>query len=153
MSEAAKSVGETPGTVELAGEAVSGRILCAGKATGPVLALTLPLSFWGGVDHHGRIVDAHHPQLGHSVTGAVLAMASGRGSSSSSSVLAELIRAGAAPAAIVLTQPDAIITLGALAAAELYAVHVPVVQVAPAALDLFRLAGRSGQAVAVTALG
>ena len=54
-------------------------------------------------------------------------MPSGRGSSSSSYVLAEAIRAGTAPAAIVLREPDGILALGAIVARELYGARVPVV--------------------------
>ena len=54
-------------------------------------------------------------------------MRSGRGSSSSSYVLAESIRAGTAPAAIVLEEADAIIALGSIVAAELYGIAMPVV--------------------------
>jgi predicted aconitase with swiveling domain len=61
------------------------------------------------------------------VAGKVLVMPSGRGSSSSSSVLAEAIRAGTGPAGIILGEPDRIIALGALVAAELYGRTVPVV--------------------------
>lgn len=89
-----------------------------------------PLSFWGGLDPvRGRIVEARHPQLGETVSGRVLAMPSGRGSSSSSSVLAEAIRAGVGPAAIVLLEPDPIVALGAIVARELYGIAVPVVVV------------------------
>ncbi len=54
-------------------------------------------------------------------------MPSGRGSSSSSYVLAEAIRAGTAPAAIILREPDGIIALGAIVARELYGAAPPVV--------------------------
>ncbi len=54
-------------------------------------------------------------------------MESGRGSSSGSSVLAEAIRAGTAPAAILLKQRDSIIVTGAIVAAELYDISCPVV--------------------------
>lgn len=92
-----------------------------------MLILTEPLSFWGGVDEKtGIIIDVHHPQRGACVTGKVLVMPSGRGSSSSSSVLAELIRAGVGPAKIILHEPDPIIALGALVAEELYGITVPV---------------------------
>ena len=102
--------------------------LCAGRAGGDLLALAEPLSFWGGTDRKtGMIIDAHHPQHGTSLAGRVLMMAASRGSSSSSSVLAEQIRAGVGPAAILLTARDAIVALGALAAAELYGTEVPVV--------------------------
>lgn len=110
------------------------RTLHPGSGSGAALVLDLPLSFWGGVDEDGTIVDRHHPQVGTSLTGRVLVMTSGRGSSSSSSVLAELLRSGAGPTAIVLTEPDAIITLGAIVATELYGTEVPVVAVAPEVL-------------------
>ena len=55
-----------------------------------------------------------------SCAGRILVMRAGRGSSSGSSVLAEAIRAGTAPAAIVLAERDAILAVGAMVAAELY---------------------------------
>ena len=54
-------------------------------------------------------------------------MPAGRGSSSSSYVLAEAVRAGVAPAAFLLGEPDGIVALGAIVAAELYGIDVPVV--------------------------
>jgi len=105
----------------------------AGEGEGEVLALTEPLSFWGGVDEEtGVISDTHHPQHGASVAGRLLVMPGGRGSSSSSSVLAELIRAGVGPAAIVLGERDPIIALGAMVAEALYGRTVPVVVLDPA---------------------
>ena len=107
------------------------RTLVAGQARGPALILDEPLSFWGGVDPAtGDIVDVHHPQRDANVAGRVLVMPAGRGSSSSSSVLAECIRAGTAPVAIVLVEPDPILALGAIVARELYGRTIPVV-VAP----------------------
>jgi uncharacterized protein len=104
------------------------RTLVPGTARGAVLVLDEPISFWGGVDPAtGEVIDVRHPQRGANVAGRVLVMPSGRGSSSSSSVLAEAVRAGTAPAAIVLTDPDAIIALGAIVARELYGRAVPVV--------------------------
>jgi uncharacterized protein len=104
------------------------RTLVAGEAKGPALVLDEPLSFWGGVDPAtGDIVDVHHPQCDANVAGRVLIMPSGRGSSSSSSVLAECIRAGTAPVAIVLGESDPILALGAIVARELYGRTIPVV--------------------------
>jgi predicted aconitase with swiveling domain len=103
------------------------RILVDGSARGEVLALTDALSFWGGLDAStGEIVDPHHPQQGARVTGRVVVMPSGRGSSSSSTVLAEAIRARVAPAGIVLAEVDGIVALGALVAVELYGRACPV---------------------------
>ena len=58
-------------------------------------------------------------------------MPSGRGSSSSASVLAEAVRAKTAPAAIVLAEPDLILAIGAAVAEELYGVRVPILVVPP----------------------
>jgi predicted aconitase with swiveling domain len=113
---------------QTSGPASSPRVLVAGSASGEALVLKEPLSFWGGVDpSDGRIIDRHHPQAGESVRGKVLVMPSGRGSSSSSSVLAEAIRAGTGPVAIVLAEPDPIVALGVVVARELYGRESPVV--------------------------
>jgi predicted aconitase with swiveling domain len=104
------------------------RTLIAGTARGGALVLEEPLSFWGGVEPStGRVIDVRHPQRGANVSGRVLVMPSGRGSSSSSSVLAECVRAGTAPAAIVLAEPDPILALGAIVARELYGRSIPIV--------------------------
>ena len=99
---------------------------------GRTLLLDEPLSFWGGIDAAtGDIVDGHHPQRGANVAGRVLVMPSGRGSSSSASVLAECARAGTAPAAIVLGEQDLILAIGAAVAEELYGARIPVLVLAP----------------------
>lgn len=99
---------------------------------GRALVLAEPLSLWGGMDAAtGMLIDAHHPQRGASLTGRVVVMPSGRGSSSSASVLAEAVRAGTAPAAIVLGEPDLILAIGAAVADELYGTRVPVVVISP----------------------
>lgn len=103
----------------------------AGEASGAVLRLPSPLSFWGGVDAGtGRIIDRDQPHCGADLAGRVLVMPSGRGSSSSSSVLAETIRNGTGPVAIVMERPDPIVTAGAMVARSLYGIVCPVV-VAP----------------------
>jgi uncharacterized protein len=113
---------------ELGGRVFRGRVLVAGEAAGPALVLEAPLSLWGGMDPRtGRLSDQHHPQLGATVTGRVLVMPSGRGSSSSSSVLAEAIRLGTAPLAILVAEPDEILVLGALVAGYLYGRTCPIV--------------------------
>ena len=111
---------------------IQARPLVPGRASGPVLALGEPLSFWGGVDPaSGLIVEPRHPDRGRSLAGHVLAMPAVRGSSSSSSILAELLRVGLGPAAILLGEPDEILVVGALAAAELYAANCPVLLLDP----------------------
>lgn len=102
--------------------------LLAGSASGTALVLDEPLSFWGGVDPQtGRIIDSHHPSAGVTVAGTVLVMPSGRGSSSSASVLAECLRAGVGPQAIILEEPDQILLLGALVSREMDGTACPMV--------------------------
>lgn len=105
-----------------------GRTLVPGRASGPAVVLEEPLSFWGGFDADtGVVVDPGHPQAGALLRDRVLVLPSGRGSSSSSSVLAEAIRRGTGPRAILLRHPDPILSVGAMVAAELYARSCPVV--------------------------
>jgi uncharacterized protein len=100
----------------------------AGEAEGPALVLAETLSLWGGIDvQTGRIIGHAHPDHGQSISGTILVMPGGRGSSSSSSVLAEAIRRGTGPAGIVLAVPDPILTVGALVAQALYGLRCPIV--------------------------
>src|SRR5579872_2010144 len=94
--------------------------LFAGAAIGEALLLQAPLSFWGGISPQtGAIIAPRHPQYGMVVSARVLVMPEPVGSSSSSAVLLELIRAQRAPAAIVLGRADAILVIGCLVAREM----------------------------------
>lgn len=101
-------------------------------AEGPVLAAPEPLSFWGGVDPAtGRVIDVHHPLHGRCLTGAILMMPSSRGSCSGSGVLLDLALSGRAPAALVFSEPEDVVTLGALVAAEMFGKALPVLRLPP----------------------
>ena len=114
------------------------------------LVLDAPLSLWGGLEPTtGDIIDQRHPQCGRNVTGRVLVMPVGKGSSSASSILLEAARLGTAPAAIVLAEPDAILALGAAVAREMYGAGPPVVVVDEAT---YRRIGE-GALIAVTVEG
>jgi uncharacterized protein len=102
-------------------------VLVEGTASGPLMVLSEPLSFWGGVDPAtGTIVDRSHPAVGESVAGRILCMPYGRGSSSSASVIAETIRNGAGPLGFILNEPDEIVVTGVFVANALYGTNVPV---------------------------
>jgi len=104
------------------------RVLVDGVARGELLRLTEPLSLWGGLDPEtGLIIDRSHPQCGRSMAGAIVSMPHGRGSSSSSSVLAEALRIGTGPAGFVLEIPDSILVIGSLVAQHLYGMTCPIV--------------------------
>ena len=99
---------------------ITGHVLFPGSAKGPLLKLTAPLSFWGGVDPQtGEIILASHPERGRNVKGTILVLGEPIGSSSSSYIMLELIHNAVAPAAVVLGQRDAILIVGCLVAREL----------------------------------
>jgi predicted aconitase with swiveling domain len=62
------------------------------------------------------------------MTNKILVMPSGRGSSSATAVLAELIRTGDGPLAIIMLQCDTILVIGALVSAEIYGISMPIVE-------------------------
>jgi uncharacterized protein len=109
-----------------------------GYAMGEVLLLTEPVSFWGGVDHLGNIIDVHHAQHKARMTDKILVMPSGRGSSSATAVLAELIRTGDGPKAIIMRQCDTILVIGALVSAEIYGISMPIVELDQVEYDQLR---------------
>lgn len=119
-----------------ASRVLAGDVLVPGVAQAGKFVLDKPLSFWGGYDSAaGRIIDPTHPQTGLSLAGKIMVMAHAKGSSSSSSVLAEAIRNGTGPVGIVLRERDLIICIGAIVAAELYGLAVPVVCLEASAFD------------------
>ncbi len=127
-------------------EVVAGECLVAGSATGPVLHSDVPLSFWGGVDPFtGVVIDTHHPLHGETLTGTVLAIPSGRGSCGGSGAIFEMLLGGTAPAALVFSHPEPILTLGVAIAGELFDRQIPVLRVGER--DFARLAGLEAASV------
>ena len=107
------------------------KVLVDGEATGQALVLTEPLSLWGGLNPEtGEIIDRRHPQVGQIVTDRVLVLPAGRGSSSASSILLEAVKQGTAPAAIITSETDGILALGAAVAREMYDRSPPVLVLA-----------------------
>ena len=119
----------------MAERVIAGRVLVAGEAAGDALVTHDALSFWGGYDFHtGEIIDKHHPLAGVCAAGRILAVPFSKGSSTTTAVLLEAVRAGTAPAAIVTTGPDAFFALASIVADVMYGKPFPVI-----ALDAARL--------------
>lgn len=119
--------------------ALTGRSLIPGCAQGALLFADVGLSFWGGVDPcSGEVIDRHHPLSGEHLAGRVLAIPSGRGSCTGSSVLMELISNGHAPAALVLAEADEILTLGVLVAQMIFERSLPVLCIGQEAFAALR---------------
>jgi predicted aconitase with swiveling domain len=107
---------------------IQGRTIVEGVAQGRVLVSDQPLSFWGGYDQNsGEIIDRRHPLSGQSAAGRILAIPCSRGSSTTTAVLLEAIRAGTAPAAILTTGTDHFFALASIVADEMYGTSLPIV--------------------------
>jgi predicted aconitase/predicted aconitase with swiveling domain len=105
------------------------RSVLGGSASGAVIPSKEALSFWGGVDPAtGRVIDVHHPLHGQCLTGAILVMPSSRGSCTGSGVLLDLILTGRGPAALIFSEAEDVLTLGALIASELFGKTMPVLR-------------------------
>lgn len=112
------------------------RSILAGTASGPVIAAGEALSFWGGVDPAtGRVIDVHHPLHGVTITGGILMMPSSRGSCTGSGVLLDMALTGRAPAALIFSEAEDVLTLGALIAAEMFGKSLPVLRLSHDAYD------------------
>ena len=117
---------------------LTGHPFIAGTASGTALVSNEPISFWGGYDWQtGEIIDRRHPLSGANAKGKVLAIPFTRGSSTTTAVLLEAIRAGNAPSAIITTGTDFFFALASVVADELYA-H-PLTLVAVSEGDFARL--------------
>lgn len=111
---------------------IKGQLIIGGQAAGRALVSPEPLSFWGGYEaSNGEIIDRRHPLSGQIATGRVLALPFSRGSSTTTAVLLEAIRANTAPAAILTTAVDSFFALAVIVAEQLYGLSLPVVMIRP----------------------
>ena len=128
------------------GFSLEARVLIAGRAEGSALCLDETLSFWGGFDPmKGEIIDVHHPQHGQRVGGSILFIPESRGSAGTPGGIAETLRNGSGPAALVLGKPDINVGVGALVANRLYGLSVPVLELSVS--DLRRI--RNGDRISI----
>ena len=109
---------------------IAGKPVISGAATGAALVSSEPLSFWGGYDwKNGEITDRRHPLSGMNGSGKILAIPFTRGSSTTTAVLLEAIRAGTAPSGIITTGTDFFFALASVVADELYQKTLPLVAI------------------------
>ena len=107
---------------------IAGRALVSGDAEGEALVTGEALSFWGGYDFRtGEIIDRQHPLAGVRAAGRILAVPCSKGSSTTTAVLLEAVRAGTAPAAILTTGVDAFFALASIVAGVMYGKSFPVI--------------------------
>jgi len=109
---------------------ITGKPFIPGTTSGAALVSNEPLSFWGGYDwKNGEIIDRRHPLSGSIAKGKILAVPFTRGSSTTTAVLLESIRAGTAPNAIITTATDFFFALASVVADELYTNPLPLIAV------------------------
>ena len=102
--------------------------LIKGVFSGEIIYIE-PFSFWGGVDiNDGKIIQKGHPNNGMCIKNKILAVKNLIGSSSSSSVLLELIRKNLAPKAIFIENIDAITCMGSIIAEQIGLDPLPIYQ-------------------------
>jgi predicted aconitase with swiveling domain len=134
----------------MADRVIAGRAVVEGEAEGEALVTSEALSFWGGYDFHtGDIIDKHHPLAGVRAAGRILAVPFSKGSSTTTAVLLEAVRAGTAPAAIITTGVDSFFALASIVADVMYAKSFPVIALEP---DDFAML-RTGMRVTIDRLG
>lgn len=108
----------------------------AGSAKGELLISDEALSFWGGYDHEsGEIIDRRHPLSGQCAAGKIFGVPFSRGSSTTTAVLLEAVRAGTAPAAIITTRQDDFFALASIVADEMYHAPIPIAVVPKAQFE------------------
>jgi hypothetical protein len=94
-----------------------GRGIARGRASGTLLVSPEPISFLSGVDPEtGIIMEKGHPLQGKDLSGKVIAFDHGKGSTVGSYIIYALSRTGHAPAAIINTDAEPIIVVGAIMA-------------------------------------
>jgi predicted aconitase with swiveling domain len=134
----------------MAGITLQGKIIIQGEARGKALVSDEPLSFWGGYDWKtGEIIDRRHTLSGAIARDKILAVPFTRGSSTTTAVLLEAIRAKTAPAAIITTDTDFFFALASVVAEELYASPLPLVALSEK--DFAQL--RTGDEIQITTTG
>lgn len=94
---------------------LKGRGISRGVGRGPLLIGPDPISFLSGVDPKtGIVTESGHPLNGKDISGSVLAFDYGKGSTVGSYILYALSRSGHAPAAIINSEAETIIAVGAI---------------------------------------
>ena len=119
------------------------RTFADGAACAEAVVSAEPISFAGEFDAATGMVTGRRSALcGACLSGRILVYPHGRGSSSTSSILAEALRRGTAPAAIVNVSVEHIIVVAALVAQRLFGTSLPIIAVAPELLASLRTGDR-----------
>ncbi|MEL7670452.1 DUF126 domain-containing protein [Methanobacterium sp.] len=98
-------------------QVINCRKISKGHAQGEVIVTNDPISFLGGVDPKtGVIIDSQHELYGKKISGKILVIPSGKGSTVGSYVIFQMAKNKTAPSAIISLKAEPIIATGAIMA-------------------------------------
>ena len=118
---------------------IAATCILPGTGKGQLLATHQPISFWGCVDPvTGNISDKRHELFGESISEKVLVFPFGKGSSTGSLMLLELLRLNLAPAAIINIRTEPLLATGPVVGKHFYGNTFPIVNVAESDFNLFK---------------
>ena len=127
---------------------IKGCCVVPGKGKGTVLKTSQSISFWGGIDPaSGLIIDPRHELYNVSVAGKVLAFPFGKGSSTSSLIMLELVRINRAPTAIINVRTEPILASGPIICKHFYGKEIPIISLDEKSFQMLK----TGQNVTVDA--
>jgi len=98
----------------MAPKILKGRTISDGTATGEALVSSDSISFSGGVNLEGVVVENRHALEGQKLAGKILVFPSLKGSAAGMWMLYRLAAKGLAPVALVVKEADAILTAAAI---------------------------------------
>ena len=109
---------------------ITATCILPGTSQGQLLTTQQPISFWGCVDPvTGNISDKRHELFGETVSDKVLVFPFGKGSSTGSLMILELLRLNLAPAAIVNIRTEPLLATGPVVGKHFYGKTFPIVNV------------------------
>ncbi|OEC86283.1 MULTISPECIES: DUF126 domain-containing protein [Methanobacterium] len=98
-------------------QVINCRKISKGHARGEVIVTKDSISFLGGVDPKtGVIIDSQHELYGKKISGKILVIPSGKGSTVGSYVIFQMAKNKTAPSAIISLKAEPIIATGAIMA-------------------------------------
>lgn len=110
------------------GKILKAHPIVLGRCEGKLIKTSQSISFWGGIDpKKGTICDPRHELFGQSISGKILAFPFGKGSSTGSLMMLELVRIDKAPLAIINIKTESILATGPIVSKHFYNKIIPIV--------------------------
>jgi uncharacterized protein len=107
---------------------LKGRGITHGKVEGEAIVSKSAFGFYGAVDPGtGVVSDKRHELFGKNISGKILVIPEGRGSTAGAIAILELARCGTLPAALINRVTEPILATGAILAEKFYNRIIPVV--------------------------